>query len=221
MAAKAPPPSPPRSGCFSCGCGCGCGIVLFLLPFLFVAGIVAWHLGPIWADLRAKPSLPETIPVTREDRDRLETKLAAWTVASASGVATLELTLPEANALLSRFNPPPFKGLVIEKVQLVSGAPKPKLLISGSGFWFPDLLIQIQASPNLLRLDPVQFQINKASAFDAPLSALIRAFFQDYWETVPVSRGQPLKGFLTDLQISESALTVSGRSPLTNAERED
>jgi len=221
MAQKASASAPPSSGCTSCGCGCGCGFFLFLLPFLIFAGVVVWHLGPIWSDLRAKPSIPETVPVTREDRDRLDEKLRAWSIASASEAASLELTLPEANALLSRFHPPPFSGVVIEKVQLISGAPKPKLLVIGSGFWFTDFVIQLQVNPRQLALDPIQIQINRHTFLDSALFALVRKFLEQYWESVPVCREKPMKSFLTDLQITDSSLKLSGRSPLGIAEKED
>lgn len=221
MASKAPASSAPRSGCTSCSCGCGCGCFLFLLPFLVLAGIIVWYVGPAWADLRAKPSIPETIPVTREDRDRLDDKLRAWTIASASEAASLELTLPEANALLSRFHPPPFSGLVIDKVQLISGAPKPKLLVTGSGFWFTDLVIQLQVNPHQVSLDPVSIQINRHTLLETAMFAAAKRLVEQYWDSVPVSRERPLRSFLTDIQVTESALKLSGRSPLGIVEKEE
>ena len=216
-----PTPAPPRSGCGSCSCGCGCGCLLFLLPFLVLAGVVVWYLGPLWSDLRAKPSLPETVPYAQEDRDRLEEKLRSWTGATAAGPADLELTLPEANALLARFNPPPCKGLVIEKLQLVSGAPKPKFLITGSGFWFTELVFQIQATVVGTALTISQIQINKCQVNDAVPFACARILLEQYWESVPIVEERPLKTFLNDIRIDENALRIGGRSPLPPPAKEE
>ena len=192
-----------------------------MLPFLVLAAAVFWYLGPLWSDLRAKPSLPQTIPYSQEDRDRLEEKLRSWTLATAAGTADLELSLPEANALLARFHPPPFKGLVIEKLQLVSGAPKPKFLVTGSGFWFPELVIQIHATVAGTVLNISQLQVNKCQVNDPVPLAIARMLLEHYWDSVPIIAERPLKTFVNDIRIEETSLRLGGRSPLPQPAKEE
>jgi|GEM_PF-5901373 len=165
-------------GCFPCGFSCACGCIFFVV--LLVIAIVSYFfiIRPFLEKVQEKPSLPQSPPVTREDRWTLNDKIALL----GSSTIQLHLSPGEFNALLAKFSPVPAMGFAAVKSFSIFGENKVVFILEGSGFWLHSICIIAEwegaKSDNQPSVTLSGFQVN-SFVFPSRLLKYVKLWYVD------------------------------------------